>query len=660
MPAPTRGGEELEIRRRVEPNRSASRSSPPGGSTSRARRRPGSVDGCTAGRARWRPRSAAVPSSVIPTRVRIAEACVGRCARGEIARRHRSRPRRGAASTAPSSSGGEQRSAASAEARARDPVRRILARSGRAKRLGSAPGEDGLLEVRDARRDGRAARPRAAGTRSPRSARGRRSDGQRDRDAPGGRSAGCGAGAAPRAHQRARAGCGGSRRPRADRGSSSRVVAAPDDDRRDHEAGARRVVVEEAEHASRVERRGRPPRASSRSAASTAVSPPSTRPPGSAHWPAWLLSFAARRVSTKQGRRSSSATSVSATAARGDRRAARRCARTRASRSRASARIAAPNPPGSRSIAARITRTRSVTLRGHVRSRCAPHPAARARRRDRAARLGRRRAARLHASRERLLRRHVRARRRRARAALPRDRHGRARARRLVEARRSGRLPVAALRRGLSRGRAASSRPSTAERVAVGLGHSFGGTSALGAAARAPELFESSRARRSGRSRRRPTSRRTTPARASACTRWSNARASAVRPGRAAPRRARTSPSARSSSAGCPKRSTSTSSTACARPRTARSSSSARAKSRPPCSPTVAAFDVADLARRARVPAIVLWARRGDFPLAIYQRVFGAMARARIVEVDAGHLIPMEQPQLVADAVLAATSVAPA
>ena len=65
-------------------------------------------------------------------------------------------------------------------------------------------------------------------------------------------------------------------------------------------------------------------------------------------------------------------------------------------------------------------------------------------------------------------------------------------------------------------------------------------------------------------------------------------------------------------------------------------------------------LDVADLARRARVPATVLWARRGDFSLAVYESVFGAMERAEIVEVDAGHLVPMERPELVVDAVRAA------
>lgn len=63
-------------------------------------------------------------------------------------------------------------------------------------------------------------------------------------------------------------------------------------------------------------------------------------------------------------------------------------------------------------------------------------------------------------------------------------------------------------------------------------------------------------------------------------------------------------------------------------------------------------LDIEDLARRAAVPATVLWAARGDFPRSVFERVFAAMPGARIVEVDCGHLIPMERPDLVVDAVL--------
>jgi pimeloyl-ACP methyl ester carboxylesterase len=73
-----------------------------------------------------------------------------------------------------------------------------------------------------------------------------------------------------------------------------------------------------------------------------------------------------------------------------------------------------------------------------------------------------------------------------------------------------------------------------------------------------------------------------------------------------------------------------------------------------------ATVDVEALARAARVPAIVLWAERGDFSLDVYRRVFGAMERAEIRPVDAGHLIPMERPELVVEAVRDAASAAAA
>jgi pimeloyl-ACP methyl ester carboxylesterase len=66
---------------------------------------------------------------------------------------------------------------------------------------------------------------------------------------------------------------------------------------------------------------------------------------------------------------------------------------------------------------------------------------------------------------------------------------------------------------------------------------------------------------------------------------------------------------------------------------------------------TSGGIDVADLARRAKVPATILWAVRGDFSRPLYERVFGEMADARIVDADCGHLIPMERPELVVEAV---------
>jgi pimeloyl-ACP methyl ester carboxylesterase len=62
--------------------------------------------------------------------------------------------------------------------------------------------------------------------------------------------------------------------------------------------------------------------------------------------------------------------------------------------------------------------------------------------------------------------------------------------------------------------------------------------------------------------------------------------------------------------------------------------------------------DVADLARRAgAVPTTVLWAEDGDFPRAVYERVFGPMPNVEIRDVPCGHLVPMERPDLVVAAI---------
>ncbi len=60
------------------------------------------------------------------------------------------------------------------------------------------------------------------------------------------------------------------------------------------------------------------------------------------------------------------------------------------------------------------------------------------------------------------------------------------------------------------------------------------------------------------------------------------------------------------------------------------------------------------LARIERVaaPVLVLWARRGSFPREAYEALAARMPRARVEDVDAGHLIPMERPDLVGDWIL--------
>ena len=64
-----------------------------------------------------------------------------------------------------------------------------------------------------------------------------------------------------------------------------------------------------------------------------------------------------------------------------------------------------------------------------------------------------------------------------------------------------------------------------------------------------------------------------------------------------------------------------------------------------------ASIDVFALARRVHTPTLILRAQRGDFPRVLYdQLVESISARVDVVEVDAGHLIPMERPDLVVGA----------
>jgi pimeloyl-ACP methyl ester carboxylesterase len=51
-------------------------------------------------------------------------------------------------------------------------------------------------------------------------------------------------------------------------------------------------------------------------------------------------------------------------------------------------------------------------------------------------------------------------------------------------------------------------------------------------------------------------------------------------------------------------------------------------------------------------PALWLWAEQGNFSLARYEELAAAMRAARVERVAAGHLIPMERPDLAADAAL--------
>jgi pimeloyl-ACP methyl ester carboxylesterase len=64
-----------------------------------------------------------------------------------------------------------------------------------------------------------------------------------------------------------------------------------------------------------------------------------------------------------------------------------------------------------------------------------------------------------------------------------------------------------------------------------------------------------------------------------------------------------------------------------------------------------ASLDIYTLAQRVRTPALLLWAARGDFPRLRYERIAASMADARVDTVETGHLVPMERPDLVVAAV---------
>jgi pimeloyl-ACP methyl ester carboxylesterase len=60
-----------------------------------------------------------------------------------------------------------------------------------------------------------------------------------------------------------------------------------------------------------------------------------------------------------------------------------------------------------------------------------------------------------------------------------------------------------------------------------------------------------------------------------------------------------------------------------------------------------ASIDLFALAARVGVPATIQWADSGDFPRAVHQALVDTMADARLEALHCGHLVPMEQPELV-------------
>jgi len=64
------------------------------------------------------------------------------------------------------------------------------------------------------------------------------------------------------------------------------------------------------------------------------------------------------------------------------------------------------------------------------------------------------------------------------------------------------------------------------------------------------------------------------------------------------------------------------------------------------------ASDTWGAASRVRIPTLVLRALQGDFPPEIFQALAVHMSTARIQDVEAGHLMPMERPEVVVAAIL--------
>ncbi len=82
------------------------------------------------------------------------------------------------------------------------------------------------------------------------------------------------------------------------------------------------------------------------------------------------------------------------------------------------------------------------------------------------------------------------------------------------------------------------------------------------------------------------------------------------------------------------------------------------------CAPDVEAtvfsgggLDVAAVAERVTAPCVWVWAESGDFPRAVHEHCAGRLPAGRFEAWEAGHLIPMEQPERVAEAILAAPGV---
>jgi pimeloyl-ACP methyl ester carboxylesterase len=65
------------------------------------------------------------------------------------------------------------------------------------------------------------------------------------------------------------------------------------------------------------------------------------------------------------------------------------------------------------------------------------------------------------------------------------------------------------------------------------------------------------------------------------------------------------------------------------------------------------AVNVMGRAGEIAAPTLVLWASRGNFPRQHFENLAARMQRGEVRDAEAGHLVPMERPELVAEEVLA-------
>ena len=71
-------------------------------------------------------------------------------------------------------------------------------------------------------------------------------------------------------------------------------------------------------------------------------------------------------------------------------------------------------------------------------------------------------------------------------------------------------------------------------------------------------------------------------------------------------------------------------------------------------------LDLFEVADRIEAPTLLLRAGRGRFPIAVYQALAERMRAARVLELDADHLMPMHNPPELAEALLEFAREAPA